>query len=130
MVVIGLVQRPPANILILMRFREGHVEVRSVWLCNHIDVIGSIVVPTAIVTHQGLATLLKILWFLLCESPVSNLKVKARFAGIGGKLGLSVIIDAVPDMLKVRLEGGHSGAWRYAPAVCCRQLQVTKSSDG
>jgi len=45
-----------ASVLILMRYRDGDANVRSVWLCSRNDAIGNVAVMVAAVGVWGSAT--------------------------------------------------------------------------
>jgi Co/Zn/Cd efflux system component len=45
-----------ASVLILLKYREGDANVRSVWLCSRNDAIGNIAVMLAAVGVWGTAT--------------------------------------------------------------------------
>src|SRR5207302_8216864 len=45
-----------ASVLLLMRYKEGDANVRSVWLCSRNDAIGNVVVMVAALTVWGTAS--------------------------------------------------------------------------
>lgn len=45
-----------ASVLLLMRYKEGDANVRSVWLCSRNDAIGNVIVMIAALTVWGTAS--------------------------------------------------------------------------
>src|SRR5262249_52756439 len=45
-----------ASVLILMRYKDGDANVRSVWLCSRNDAIGNVAVMIAVLAVWGTAT--------------------------------------------------------------------------
>lgn len=75
-----------ASVLILMRYRDGDANVRSVWLCSRNDAIGNVAVIGAAVLVAFTA------------SPWPDLMVAALMAGLFLKSSVSIIRQAVTEL--------------------------------
>lgn len=75
-----------ASVLILMRYRDGDANVRSVWLCSRNDAIGNVAVIGAAVLVAFTA------------SPWPDLMVAALMAGLFLKSSVSIIRQAVAEL--------------------------------
>lgn len=75
-----------ASVLILLRYRDGDANVRSVWLCSRNDAIGNVAVI-------GAAVLVGI-----TASPWPDLVVAALMAGLFLKSSVSIIRQAMGEL--------------------------------
>lgn len=77
------------SVLILMRFREGDANVRSVWLCSRNDAIGNIGVVVAAAAVWATA------------SPWPDLAVAALMAGLFVKSSVAILRQATGELRAV-----------------------------
>ncbi|WP_394171419.1 cation transporter [Saccharospirillum alexandrii] len=75
-----------ASVLILLRYRDGDANVRSVWLCSRNDAIGNVAVIAAAVLVAFTA------------SPWPDLVVAALMAGLFLKSSVSIIRQAMGEL--------------------------------
>ncbi|WP_127558726.1 cation transporter [Saccharospirillum alexandrii] len=78
-----------ASVLILLRYRDGDANVRSVWLCSRNDAIGNVAVIAAAVLVAFTA------------SPWPDLVVAALMAGLFLKSSVSIIRQARGELRQV-----------------------------
>lgn len=78
-----------ASVLILLRYRDGDANVRSVWLCSRNDAIGNVAVIAAAVLVAFTA------------SPWPDLVVAALMAGLFLKSSVSIIRQAMSELRQV-----------------------------
>lgn len=78
-----------ASVLILLRYRDGDANVRSVWLCSRNDAIGNVAVIAAAVLVAFTA------------SPWPDLVVAALMAGLFLKSSVSIIRQAMGELRQV-----------------------------
>ena len=82
-----------ASVLMLMRYKDGDANVRSVWLCSRNDAIGNVAVMIAALGGWATATA----W--------PDLAVAALMAGIFLSSSAQILTQAWAEY---RHEGGHS----------------------
>ncbi|WP_028670613.1 cation transporter [Saccharospirillum impatiens] len=75
-----------ASVLILLRYRDGDANVRSVWLCSRNDAIGNVAVI-------GAAVLVSV-----TASPWPDLAVAALMAGLFLKSSVSIIRQSLEEL--------------------------------
>jgi Co/Zn/Cd efflux system component len=80
-----------ASILILMRYKDGDANVRSVWLCSRNDAIGNVAVMVAALTVWGTATK----W--------PDLLVAAIMAGLFLNSSVQILQQSFREMREARL---------------------------
>jgi cation diffusion facilitator family transporter len=85
-----------ASVLILMRYKDGDANVRSVWLCSRNDAIGNIAVMVAALAVWGTATK----W--------PDLIVAALMAGLFLYSSLRILQQSFHEMREQRLHAGHA----------------------
>jgi Co/Zn/Cd efflux system component len=92
------------SVVLLLRFRDGDANVRSVWLCSRNDAIGNVAVLAAAAGVWGTATMWPdvlvagVMATLFVSSAVSILRQafrELRFARIRGPVGVSFAYPAV-----------------------------------
>jgi Co/Zn/Cd efflux system component len=81
-----------ASVLILLRYRDGDANVRSVWLCSRNDAIGNVAVIGAAVLVAFTA------------SPWPDLVVAALMAGLFLKSSVSIIRQAMGELRQVAIQ--------------------------
>ena len=84
------------SVLILMRYKDGDANVRSVWLCSRNDAIGNVAVMAAALAVWGTATK----W--------PDLIVAALMAGLFLYSSLRILQQSVHEMRDQRLHAGHA----------------------
>ena len=90
-----------ASVLILLRFRDGDANVRSVWLCSRNDAIGNVAVIGASVAVWATATA----W--------PDLLVAALMATLFLKTSVTILRQATGELRQSRAE--TDPAWREVP---------------
>ncbi len=81
-----------ASVLILLRYRDGDANVRSVWLCSRNDAIGNVAVIGAAVLVAFTA------------SPWPDLVVAALMAGLFLKSSVSIIRQSMGELRQVAIQ--------------------------
>jgi Co/Zn/Cd efflux system component len=94
-----------ASVLILMNYKDGDANVRSVWLCSRNDAIGNVIVMAASVA----------VWFT--ATPWPDLAVAAIMAGLFLTSAFQIVSaaiaewrappDATPDKAGEKVDAGH-----------------------
>lgn len=85
-----------ASVLLLMRYKDGDANVRSVWLCSRNDAIGNVAVMAAALAVWGTATK----W--------PDLIVAALMAGLFLYSSLRILQQSFQEMREQRLHAGHA----------------------
>lgn len=85
-----------ASVLLLMRYKDGDANVRSVWLCSRNDAIGNVAVMAAALAVWGTATK----W--------PDLIVAALMAGLFLYSSLRILEQSFQEMREQRLHPGHA----------------------
>jgi Co/Zn/Cd efflux system component len=85
-----------ASVLILMRYRDGDANVRSVWLCSRNDAIGNFAVMAAALAVWGTGTK----W--------PDLIVAGLMAGLFLYSSLRILQQSFHEMREQRLHAGHA----------------------
>ena len=84
------------SILILMRYKDGDANVRSVWLCSRNDAIGNVAVMIAALSVWGMQTK----W--------PDLIVAALMAGLFLYSSLRILQQSIQEMRAQHSHAGHS----------------------
>ncbi len=87
-----------ASVLVLLRYRDGDANVRSVWLCSRNDAIGNVGVMVA----AGGVYLLESAW--------PDLVVAALMAGLFLWSAAQILRQATAEMRAAKLSGGQATA--------------------
>jgi cation diffusion facilitator family transporter len=84
------------SVLILMRYKDGDANVRSVWLCSRNDAIGNIAVMIAALAVWG------------TETKWPDLIVAALMAGLFLYSSLRILQQSIQEMRERHLHAGHA----------------------
>jgi Co/Zn/Cd efflux system component len=91
-----------ASVIILMRYRDGDANVRSVWLCSRNDAVGNVAV-------MGAALLVAV-----TATPWPDLAVAAIMSGLFLSSAVQILTRARAEMRHAR-HGGHAQDHDHAP---------------
>lgn len=102
-----------ASVLILMRWREGDANVRSVWLCSRNDAVGNI----AVLVSAGLVA-----W---TATPWPDLIVAVIMAGLFTSSAIQIMRQAFAERARETADSCGSGP-SHAPGAQCPSVEKTE----